>query len=373
MRTLNNFAFKFFHHTLQRDTKEDNQLISPLSAYLALSLVCNGAAGRTKDEMIRVLQLSGISVDELNTMNKALLKWFPAADKKVQLSIANSIWFNKDLPGPLKAFLDINKEYYNSHIQPLDFSDVKAAGTINAWVDKQTSHKISSILTQTSGHDLVYLVNAIYFNAAWSDEFDPNITSDSLFRPADGNEVRVPFMSRTGSFRLLEEEDFTLVELPYGDSQAYVMYLVLPAAGQPIGQLAPAFGLQRLEGAFPRLYNKRVRLFLPRWEYAYSIEDMLPLLAELGMNNIPGTADFSGMYPPDLPVHLTKTIHKTYIKVGEKGTEAAAVTGMAMRSITANIEPPPTIRFDRPFLYLISDNKTGTILFMGKVGDPSKK
>src|ERR1700748_1978274 len=178
MRSVNEFAFNFLRSNLLLDTKEDNQLISPLGIYLALCLLYNGAAGATRDDMARMLQLSGISTDELNAAAKALLEHLPALDKKVQLSIANSIWYSKTWPAPLAAFLDTNKNAYNSDIQLLDFSDTAPDGKINAWVAKQTKNKIPSLLARTNAADLLYLVNAVYFNASWADEFDPNITND---------------------------------------------------------------------------------------------------------------------------------------------------------------------------------------------------
>ena len=323
------FAFNFLHATLQQDNCNNNKLISPLSIYLALSMVYNGADNATKDSIAKTLQLSGININDLNAVCNALITQLPQEDNKVKFSIANSIWYNKNSFQPLSSFLNVQQQYYNAEIQALNFNDPSSANIINNWAAEKTNNKIPKIIEQTSADDLMYLIDAIYFNGAWKYAFKTSDTYTGNFYLQDGSNKSVPFMKQNISVNYFSDNNFTLVELPYGGGKSYSMYIALPKNNQqPISTFASLMNENILTDAINKMDTVNMEVNLPKWEYAYSIDNMKPELAALGMEiAFDDAADFSAMYnPAQVNPRITSAIHKTYIKVNEEGTEAAAVT-----------------------------------------------
>lgn len=368
----NVFGFNFLHSTLQFDKTNSNKLISPLSIYMALSMVYNGAANATKDSIANTLQLSGININDLNAVCNALITQLPAEDSKVKLSIANSIWYNKNSFQPLTFFLNTQQQYYDAETNPMNFGDPSAANTINNWVAEKTNQKITHIIDATSADDLMYLINAIYFNGAWKYAFKTSDTHADNFYLADGSSKSVSFMQQNVSINYFANDSFTLIELPYGGGNSYSMYIALPKNNQqPISTFASMMNENILSDAINKMDSVNLNMNLPKWESSYSIEDMRPELASLGMGiTFTGNADFSKMYnPSQTNPYITQAIHKTYIKVNEEGTEAAAVTVIGVEY--TSVSTPPVLKIDHPFLYTIVEKQTGTILFAGVVNDPS--
>jgi serpin B len=369
----NKFAFNFLQATLQNDTLPDNKLISPLSIYLALSMVYNGANNATVDSMANVLQLSGISVDNLNATCKALLQQLPVEDNEVQLSIANSIWYNKNNAQPLTSFLDTTMDFYNAAVQPLNFADQNSVNTINSWIAAHTDNKIQNVLTVIDPTDLMYLINAIYFNGAWKNAFNPSNTHNQNFYLQNGSTVSTPFMNQELTVNKYSDSSMNVMELPYGSGKSYSMYIIFPVnQQQTINVLASMMNQNILSDVLGHMDSALVELSMPSWEYSYAINDMKPELSSLGMNIAFGDgADFSKMYNPNQGnAYINKAIHKTYIKVNEQGTQAAAVTVIGVVTTVAPLETILTI--DHPFLYAIIEKQTGTVLFVGTVNDPSQ-
>lgn len=368
----NQFAIRFFSTVMQQDPGADNKLVSPFSVYSALSMVINGAAGSTRDSIMKTLELNGISLQDLNALNQALLTQLPSEDSKVTMDIANSIWYKNQGLQPRPAFLDTIKNDYQGLIQSLDFGNPSSVNTINSWVAKRTKNKIPSVISSIDPSEIMFLINTIYFNGAWQYAFNPASTLTRTFRLSNGQTVPVPFMNKEATLRTSNTPSFTLAELPYGTGKAYDMYLLLPAnAQQPIADLTGTIGWPAISEALSKMDSSKISLSMPKWEYAYSIEDMRPHLTQLGMGIAFGTADFSNMYdvaPGALAIG--RSIHKTYIKVSEQGTEAAAATVISI-GLTASAPGPPLV-LDHPFLYFIREKQTGLILFMGIVSDPSR-
>ncbi|MDR3716186.1 MAG: serpin family protein [Puia sp.] len=369
----NQFALTFFQASLQQDSTRDNKLISPLSIYLALSMVYNGAGTSTKDSMAKALQLGSVQTDQLNAVNKALITGMPAEDSRVSLSIANSLWYRQGSIDPLPAYLDTVKNDYRGEARALNFNDPNAINTINQWVAQNTHNKIPTVIRAIEPTDMMFLIDAVYFKGSWLHAFETSDTQTGVFHLQGGNSVNTPFMQQTGQLRMFADSTLTLVELPYGSGNSYALELILPNNPQlPIDQFAASLDAGRLKGAISGLDTQRVQLVLPKWEYAYAIEDMRPALSTLGMGiAFNGGADFSGMYDASqIKLSISQAIHKTYIKVDEEGTEAAAVTGIGVGT-TAIPELTP-IKADHPFLYTILEKQSGSILFLGVVNDPSK-
>jgi serpin B len=220
----------------------------------------------------------------------------------------------------------------------------------------------------------MYLVNAIYFNGAWKNAFESSRTRSSDFYLPGGGHVNTPFMSGQMTVRAKLDPSFTLVELPYGGGKSFDMYLLTPSdKTQSITEFATAFDEPRLMDVLSGLDSQNIDLHLPKWESSYSVDQLIPDLVDMGMGIAFGDhADLSNMYavaPGTL--YVSRALHKTYIKVSEQGTEAAAVTVI---EITESLSTPPhfqEISFDHPFFYLLREHQTGAILFMGLVTDPS--
>jgi serine protease inhibitor len=190
----NQFTFDYLHYALQDDPDQNNKMISPLSIYLALSMVYNGANNATRDSIKHALRQDNISIDDLNKTCQALIEQIPGADNKINISIANSLWYN-ETKQPLSAFLNTTHDFYHASVNPLNFAAKDAANTINKWVSDNTHQKITSILDQTNADDLMYLINAIYFKGDWQYQFNKNATQDHTFYLAGNNTVSTPFMN----------------------------------------------------------------------------------------------------------------------------------------------------------------------------------
>jgi serine protease inhibitor len=370
----NQFAFNFLKATLQQDSVINNKLISPLSIYLALSMVYNGADNATRDSIAQTLQLSGIDINDLNTVCQSLLAQFPAEDNHVQLSIANSIWYRQNSYQPLTSFLNVTKNYYDADVQALNFANEDAAvNTINNWVSQKTNNKIPTIIKSISQDDLMYLINAIYFNGAWKTAFNTSDTYNDNFHLQNGSAETVPFMKQQLATKMYADSLFTLIELPYGGGKSYSMYIALPDnQQQPLSSFASLMNENILQNAISKMDSVNTELIIPKWEYSYAIENMQPELTTLGMGiSFGDAADFSKIYnPAQVQVYISKAIHKTYIKVNEEGTEAAAVTAVGIATATAS-PANPVFKIDHPFLYTIIEKQTGAVLFAGVVNDPS--
>lgn len=366
----NQFAVNVFRQTLQTEPSGTNLLISPMSIFLALDMTYNGAAGSTADSMASALQLAGTPISELNAVSHALVQQLPKEDSKVQLDIANSIWYKNTGPQPAGGFLDTISNSYLGAAQPLDFSSQSAAGTINSWVAKNTGNKIPQIIKSIDPSEIMFLVNAIYFNGSWMHGFKPSATANDVFHTTSGNSVNVPFMNQTTSLTFYADSSLTMIELPYGTGKAFDMDLILPQTNIPITTFAANLDAATINNALSHLDSAMLDLSLPKWEYSYGIDNMEPELTALGMGIAFGQyADFANMYPGGSTA-ISRVVHKIYIQVTESGTVAAAATGVGM--VTTAAPDIRLIKFDHPFVYLIRERQTGMILFIGVVNDPSK-
>lgn len=368
----NKFAFEFFRATLQQDAANNNKLVSPLSIYLALSMVYNGADNATKDSIAKTLQLSGIDMNNLNAVCQMLISDLPQEDSKVKLSIANSIWYRQNNYNPIPTFLNTVQDNYIATVNPLNFDDPSAVNTINNWVAQKTNNKIPDIIDAISPGDLMYIINAIYFNGSWKYAFKASDTYNDVFYLQNGSNKMIPFMKQKITTKMYSDSLFSMIELPYGGGKSFSMYILKPVnQQQPLNKFSASLSDNYLTDAISKMDSVGFELQMPKWEYSYEIKDMKPELATLGMGiAFTGNADFSKLYDPSqVRVYISKAIHKTYIKVNEEGTEAAAanVIGFTYTSLPPSV---PIIKLDHPFLYAIVEKQTGAVLFLGMVNEP---
>lgn len=361
------FAFKFFANVYSEESAdEDNSfMVSPLSLSMALAMTMNGAEGETKSAMQETLNLKGFSSDEINSYYKKLREALLSTDPSTQLSIANSIWTNQNVV--IKdEFVRKNREFFNSTTQSVNFSDSNTAELINGWASNNTNGLIKKVIESTKPEDFMYLLNAIYFKGIWTSEFKKNNTNKKPFTLEDGATVNVDMMSQTDKFNYKEDENLQLVELPYGNS-AFSMLVLLPKDEKNLLDVVGALsGSDYWAGLKSGLREHEVELYIPKFKTEYS-KKLNKVLSDMGMGlAFTNEADFSGMTDTSAKIDFVK--QNTYISVDEVGTEAAAVTtvGVVMTSMPAQ---PQKVVFNanKPFIYVIQENSTGSILFTGIV------
>jgi serpin B len=287
------------------------------------------------------------------------------------MDIANSLWGRQGFPFS-DRFIETNREYYKARITTLDFNSPDAPNTINRWVSDATRGKIDKIVDQIPPEIVLHLINAIYFKGTWTIEFDPSRTRDQDFHPSRGAKTTVPMMSHSGSYRYYSEDGFQAIRLPYGAGDL-AMYVFLP--DETAGLADFLAGLDetvwgRWMAAFRR---KDGDVMLPRFKIEYKCL-LNAALREMGMGIAfeGGQADFSGMTTAAADLYISKVVHKAVVEVNEEGTEAAAVTDISI-GVTSAL--PDNERFlfvaDHPFFFAIHDDRTGSLLFVGILNNPS--
>ncbi|MCX7681349.1 MAG: serpin family protein [Anaerolineae bacterium] len=370
----NAFAFDLYHALREG---EGNLFYSPLSISIALAMTWAGARGETERQMAETLHFT-LPQDRLhpafNALDLELAQRGQGAKGKdgkgFRLHIVNALWGQQGYRF-LPDFLETLARHYDAGMQLLDFaSDPEAArGTINGWVSKQTEGRIKDLLPPGTVNPLTRLVltNAIYFNAAWAEQFDRSDTRNGVFYLLDGSQVTVPMMQQTASYGYLTGEGFQAVELPY-DGNELAMVILLPDAGR-FEEFEDSLDAGRVKELLDGLTYERVTLTMPRFrvESSFGLADTL---ATLGMPAAfqPDQADFSGM-DGSRNLYIGAVQHKAFVVVDESGTEAAAATGVVI-GLTA-FRPHIEVTVDRPFIFLIRDLQTGTVLFVGRVVNPA--
>jgi len=345
----------------------ENMSLAPFSAADALLLLYTGARGQTAKGIAQTLALP-LDGERLLRARSALQSALQDAGRGA-FHMADSIWMRRGVqlsPGYAAAAADV----FKAELHTADFSAAPEAarGAMNGWVAKATRGKIEQIVPRGAidSQTALVLLNAVHFKAYWQSQFDPEHTAPADFIPADGRAVRVPMMKRKGNYRYARQEQAALLELPYAGARLS-MVILLPDA-QGLRALEERLDAATLQAWLAALTETEVEVALPRFRLASSFE-LKPVLSELGMRQaFGGGADFSGMTGGEHELYLSKVLHKVFVEVNEEGTEAAAATGAVLQLKALRITP----RFiaDRPFLFLIRDNRSGLILFMGRVGRP---
>ena len=275
---------------------------------------------------------------------------------------------------PGEEFLALAKSNYDAGLNPVDFGNSEAARkTINDWVEKQTNEKIKDLLPAGAIDSLTRLVltNAIYFKGTWAKQFDPKSTYDGQFWANGKDAVKAPLMHQSGEFNFYDSPDLKAVELPYS-GQGLSMLVLLPTQCAGLADLEKKLTPEQLAKWTEQMKpTKELSVTLPKFKFTseFSLKDRL---SALGMKDAfnPDKADFSGMNGGKEEVYLSAVIHKAFVEVNEEGTEAAAATGVVVKARAVRVTP--TFIADHPFVFLIRDNKSGAILFLGRVADPTK-
>jgi serpin B len=352
----------------------DNQFSSPYSISLALAMVYAGARGDTEAEIARTLHFPDRQTVQtaFNALDQALRSQGQDVKEgeRFRLTIVNAMWGQQGLAFQ-SEFLDALAQYYGAGLRTVDFKQAAEAARqmINQWVAEQTEQKIQDLLPPGSLDDTTRLVltNAIYFNAAWQNPFEVEATQDGTFHLLDGRQVTVPMMHQSASLGYGSGTGYQLVELPYAGG-GLAMDILLPDAGT-FAKWAQGLDAATLAQILNSVQYKEVELTMPRFRFDSGAE-LEDALQKLGMSQaFTSAADFSGMTGrPEL--FISNVYHKAFVAVDESGTEAAAATAAVMK-LTAMPGQPVQVTLDRPFVFLIRDIASGTVLFLGHVANPA--
>ncbi len=358
------FAFDIFQQLNKEDVNR-SIFISPLSISTALTMTYQGAETTTREAMAKALGYTGIEDEKLNESYRNLLRYLKRLDKKVELNIGNSLWIREG-EAIKEDFLSVNRDIFDASATSMDFSKETAADQINKWISDATKKKIEKMIDSPISPNIVmYLINAIYFKGDWTKQFDAKNTFDTPFYAGDGSTPEVKMMSRNGKLEYGQGDGFKAVRLPYGSGKA-AMYCILPAEAVSINDFVADLDEVRWKAIKDSISERdEVQLRLPRFKLEYGIKNLNDSLTALGMGEaFSETADFSGIREG---ICISRVLHKAVIEVNEEGSEAAAATVVEMKETAA--AEPLTFIADRPFVFIIADDETGTLLFMGKLYD----
>ena len=352
---------------------DGNLFFSPYSISTALAMTYAGARGETAKQMAETLHFT-LEQERLHPAFGAMVADLNArAGKGYELIVANALWGQKGY-GFLAEFLSLTKRHYGAGLNEVDFIEATEAArkTINAWVEEKTRDKIKDLIPQGVLDKLTRLVltNAIYFKGNWASQFEAEQTEDTPFTLLSGEKADVPMMNKQGTFNYLSAEEFQAIEMPYVGNDLSVL-VFLPKKTDGLAEFEKSLTDENLRNWIPRFRRRAVIVGLPKFKMTsqFSLADVLK---SMGMKNaFTGDADFSGMNGKR-DLFISAVIHKAFVEVNEEGTEAAAATAVVVATTAVSTEPVkiPVFRADHPFLFMIRDTRTNSILFLGRVMDP---
>ena len=365
----NDFAFNLFREIMNEQVREQSEIISPISITYALGILNNGAAGDTQKQIYKVLGFGEAGTDGINDFCKKMLTEAPNLDKLTKVMIANTIYMNQGYQLNTD-FVNKAKIYYDAEPETRNFADGKTREVINKWGSDHTQGMIPEVLKENEFDptSVSYLLNAIYFKGAWAERFDKGNTKDETFK-GYSTKKQVPMMSQEHEFNYQENELCQALCLPYGNN-AYRMTILLPKEGKTISDVLKTLTADTWQN-YLWMGSATVDVKLPRFESESDVK-LEDIMSTLGMPNAfnPNLAEFPNFCNKPTFISMMKQVAK--IKLNEEGTEAAAITVIGMKNSSAGPSEPLHVSFHatRPFLYVISEQSTGAIFFIGKyVGD----
>ncbi len=343
-----------------------NLFFSPYSISTALAMTWAGARGQTEKQMAQVLHFS-LPQNQLHRAFGSLEQQFNEGDKNggYELNVANALWGQKGEPFR-KEFIDLVGKNYGAGLRELDFVGAeqaeKARKIINAWVEKKTKEKIKGLIGRSVlDSATLVLTNAIYFKGDWATEFDKKDTRDAPFKISADKKIIVPMMYLTKEFKYWADEHFQIIELPY-KRKHLSMIILLPRKIDGLEDLEKTLTLKNMNTWLAELRKQKVSVFLPKFKITWGTFELKDILAEMGL---PLFGDFTGI-SGDPKLFISNILHKAFVAVDEKGTEAAAAAAVVMLKSAATV-----FCADHPFVFIIKDNRSGSILFMGKLVNPA--
>jgi serine protease inhibitor len=357
----NEYSFALWR-TINETARDSNVFVSPLSVSFALGMALNGANGTTYDEMRSALQFGGPSLASIDSGYKSLIGLLSSLDPSTTMQIANAIFYRNGFPFS-QSFLNDAAKWFDAEVKPQNFDDVTATvNAVNGWAGAKTNGKIPKVIDDYDPSMVMFLLNAIYFKGSWRDRFDPADTRSGAFHAVTGDQTK-PLMHRQGKMSYAETNSFQAVDLPNGDS-AFTMSVILPKPGNTVEAVAANLTPDAWRSLGASYHTQLVDLTLPKVTLSWK-RNLIPDMKSLGMKlAFSDLADFTRMSTgQQLLISLLQ--QNTFVAIDEEGTEAAAVTTVGV-SVTS-VPQVTTMRVDRPFIVVIRERLSGTVLFMGKI------
>jgi serpin B len=363
----NQFAFDVYKRLGE---SEGNLLFSPASISTALAMTFAGAGGETKTQIANVLHFDRPESETMLGFG-TLTSILNSNEPGYRLNMANRLWAQKGHRFE-QPFLAITRDRFMAELEPLDFAQSEQARqTINSWVEKETGGKIQDLIPSGLLNEMTRLVltNAIYFKGMWESPFSKSATEDAPFHLSNDKQLHVPMMLKVEDFGYFAADAVDVLELPYG-GRDLSMVVLLPKKFDGLSELEAQLTSESVRDLTSKLRNREVRVYMPKFKTTSEFM-MSDVLRAMGMPlAFSDQADFSGI-SVDEALKISEVVHKAFVDVNEEGTEAAAATGIAIAPTSAvSPEEPPTFRADHPFVFFIRDNRTGAVLFLGRVVNP---
>jgi len=359
----NSFSLDIFKQIVRNEEPEKNVFISPLSMYYALSMAGTGAANKTKDEFIELLGWENKTDEEiLKSMNELYLNLKPQ-NIGVTLEIANSLWSRKG--APIKdIYKNQTQDYFDAEVRELDFTSPEAVDIINSWIEVKTNNKIQDMLDVISPDAIMYLINAVYFKANWKYEFKEEDTFEGQFYKTNGTSDKVDYMQQKTNLNYFSNDLFTSVKLPYADSNFY-MEILVPNNSFNTDDILNQMSIENLKNWNLQYAMHEVLVTLPKFKFDFGTRNIVPELQSLRLNEaFSPNADFSPI--TDIQIYISRVLHKAFIEVNEKGSEAAAATIIEFEYTSIGNESF-SLMANKPFIFSICHEPTQSIMFLGRV------
>ena len=364
----NQFTLDFFRISQQDAKSAENIFLSPLSASMVLSMTASGAQGTTLQEMQKALGYGNMDQAQVNSYYQTLISSLGKLSDNTQIELANSLWYDKNFKVK-KSFKDTSKQYYLADATALDFNSPEAKNEINSWVERSTHGKITEMIDDIPAQTSMYLINALYFKGMWSEPFKEQDTRAGVFHLQNKQTVQADFMNITHDFKYYQDQKAQILEMPYGKG-SFSMVFMLPNEGSSPQDLLQGMDSASLEETFSALHKRKLAVSVPKFKFSYQ-KELIELLKSIGMQEaFSPNADFSNL-SDDSRTYIDEVLQKAFVEVNEEGTEAAAATsvGIALTSMPM-IEK---VELNRPFIFMIKENSSNLILFMGTLADPTQK
>jgi len=371
IQSSNEFGIELFAKVTADENK--NLMLSPLSASTALTMLLNGCGGDTYSQLQETLKYPAeMTISEINEAYKSLVGQLLVIDPKVQLALANAIFYRNGF-NVKPPFLSTMSDDYKATVEGLDFAAPSALTRINKWASDNTNGKIPEVLSEISGDMVMFIMNALYFNGDWSYQFDKSMTDELPFHPDGGSTIDVTTMIGEVGSKVAYGNGFRAIEMPYGQTN-FTMVVIVP--DETLSSIYPSFTYQAWNqltsalDASPEFGNTIV--FMPKFKFSYEklLNDQLRSMGMVDAFSEFG-ADLSGI--SDMQIFVSFVKQNTFVEVDEEGTEAAAVTTIGVGTTSAGDPQPYQFIIDKSFIFAIRERTTNTLLFIGQVINPKEE
>lgn len=365
----NDFSFNLFREVYrQHQTESQGQksmFFSPMGATFMMGMLAEGSEGETQREILKTMCLDEATAREISRMCEVLIDDAPEADRQVTLEIANAIYTNKGYE-PKKEYKECMDEYYDADVRSLDFSNAESLNAINNWAKDETNGKIQKVIDRLSSDAVAYILNSIYFNAKWTNQFDREDTKTETFMTKNGEARQIEMMNNNAIVKCAANDVMSMVCLPYGSGTVWNMYVLLPNEGKTVDDVLGCLNTESWMNVCKGLKNMQLNLKMPKYSTLSSIELKAPLTA-LGMNKAFSPKAEFGKITSSKNIYFNSMAQHAQINVTEEGTEMVAVSTGDLSSLGGGADIFGTGEFfaNRPFVYIVTENNTQAIFFAG--------